>query len=146
MTRFRALVALGLAGSLLLGACTSVHNVLGTRESACFRVIPEARSAVGEGPKFDGVRAISADALLRGVRRRGVKAPARLTAVVHKSTCLVAFTGRFEPSAVRRPWVVRPGPYHYAVVVLLEPSGRLIATVLLPRLAVRFRHTFAFVQ
>jgi len=141
----RALLALGLSGSLATAGCTSVHNVLGTRDSACFRVIPEARGAVGPAAKFAGVRAVSADFLLREARHRRVKAPATLEAAVHKPTCLVAFTGRFQTASVQLPWVPRPGPYRDAIVVLLQRTGRVIATVLLPRLSLRFRHSFAFV-
>ena len=48
----------------LLGGCTAAHNGLGTHDSACFRVYPEARAAVHGHGRFAGERYLPPRALI----------------------------------------------------------------------------------
>ncbi len=130
--------------ALSLGACTSVRNTLGTRDSTCFRVLPEARNAVGRAPRFEGVRALSAGALLEATKRHSIAVPAAIEHALHKATCLVAFAGRFNLRSVLRAWAPRPGPYNVAIVVVIQATTKVVATALLARMPFRFRHSFAF--
>jgi len=52
--------------------------------------------------------------------------------------CLVAYTGNFTAATVQRPAGSPTG--HDAMVVLTTPNTRLLATVVLERLPLQFRH------
>lgn len=54
----------------MLGGCTAARNGLGTRDSACFRVYPEARAAVHGHGRFAGERYLPPRADHRAARRR----------------------------------------------------------------------------
>jgi len=131
-------VALALTMSAVsLAGCTSARNSLGTRDSACFRALPEARSAVGPVAVFAGVRSLQASALVKEVEstpHASRTIPPALTAVEHAATCLVAFKGSFAVDRVSRGWAPLPGPYQGAVVVVRFSNVKLVMTVLLPRL------------
>jgi hypothetical protein len=132
-----------------LAACTSGGSVLGTRDSACFRVLPIARHDVGQAPKFAGVRHLPSSTLLGELRRHhhtpASAVPESLEAN-RSAACLVAFRGLFTPADVDQAWAPRPGPYHVAIVIVDESNDRLLATVLLRSTPLNFSHQFAFQQ
>jgi len=138
--RLAVLVVCWLSAFGLLAGCTSARNLLGPRESACFRVLPEARAAVGEGASFGGVRYLPPRDLVTAVeraRRHGLKVPPALVEVARRATCLVGYRGHFHLSGVKKGWAPLRGPYLYAIVVTNQRSGVVVATVLLHRLPFR---------
>ena len=56
------MLALTIASAALLAGCTSPRNSLGTTDSRCFKVLPEARLAVRGRGRFSGVRYVTLDA------------------------------------------------------------------------------------
>lgn len=133
-----------------LSGCTAARNILGTRASLCFRVLPEARAAVGKEAVFSGVRALPGSDLVRAIRlfHHARRPPEALAHVAGKMTCLVAFRGRFRVSKVAKGWAPVPGPYRGAVVAVLPSSRQVVATVLFPRIprSIRFLHGLAFLS
>lgn len=129
-------------------ACTSGGSVLGTRDSACFRVLPTARRDVGPTPKFAGVRHLPSGVLLADLRRHHQQAgtvPSSLEKN-RSAACLVAFRGSFTPDDVSRSWTPHAGPYRVAIVIVDESNDRILATVLLHSTPLDFTHHFAFQQ
>lgn len=135
------------AAALVLSSCTSVRNSLGTRTGVCFRVLPEARGAVGPSARFNGVRAIPPSQLLAAYEhavKEHVSVPDGLADNLRKATCLVAFRGSFRLSGVKKGWAPEGGPYHAAIVVLLQSDGEVVVTGLFKKVPLRFAHSFAF--
>jgi hypothetical protein len=127
-------LAVTLAGAGLAGCA---HNALNTHDSACFRLIPEGRSSVGPKADFAGVRLLTGGTLVQAVSVMvggHPPVPVLLNARKRQDACLVAFRGRFSPAEVIRPWTPAAGPYSYAVVVVEEKDGRVVATLLARRL------------
>jgi hypothetical protein len=130
-----------------VSACTSGGSILGTRESACFRVLPSARTAVGTAPKFAGVRHLAPGVLLEDLRRHHQASAATVPAALEANrgaACLVAFLGRFTPKDVRQAWAPHAGPYHVAIVIVDEANERVLSTVLLHATPLDFTHKFLF--
>ena len=86
----------------LLGGCTAARNGLGTHDSACFRVYPEAVAAVHRHGHFAGERYLAPRALIIGLH--DVVVPDALQDASRVATCLVAFTGRFTVTDVSSGW------------------------------------------
>lgn len=124
------------------GGCTSPRNVLGPRESACFRVIPAAVRAVGGGARLRGVRDLSPRVLLSARRHRRGVPPAALPPGLRRdrarALCLVGFSGHFAVASVERGFAPWPGPWGFAVVVADPTTGGVVATVLFRRSPLRF--------
>jgi hypothetical protein len=147
-----ALMATLLAGASLgafgaLAGCSSARNLLGHPEGRCFRVLPQARRAVGSVPSFSGVRYLPAGQLVADIKRarqHGVKVPDALGDVASRPTCLVSFKGHFALSAVEKGWAPLPGPYLFAVVVTSQQAGTVVGTVLFHKIPLRFAKVFSF--
>jgi len=77
----------------LLGGCTAARNGLGTRDSACFRVYPEAVAAVHGHGRFAGERYLPPRSLI--IDLHDVVVPDTLQDAARVATCLVAFEGHF---------------------------------------------------
>ena len=133
----RALRVLCLAVALggTLGACSTVHEGLGTSDEPCFSILPKAAQAVGSHGQFEGVRLMKVSA----ISYRVLIADIRSAGTVSGRVCLVDFSGRFTSAGVMAP-EGRPAG-RFAVVVLTYPKGVLVATVLFRRVPVRFAHT-----
>ena len=133
-------VVLALAG--LVGGCTGTRNTLGTHDSACFRVLPEALAAVHGKGHLAGVRYLPAKALI--VELHHVAVPEALTEASRVATCLVAFKGHFSTSEVRRGWSPTGKAGRIAIVVVRQRDLALVATVVLDRVPPRlvFAHVF----
>jgi len=143
-----ALIAVACLGAFgALAGCSSARNLLDHPEGRCFRVLPEARRAVGSAPSFAGVRYLPAGQLVADVkraRRNGVKVPDALADVANRPTCLVSFRGHFSIRTVEKGWAPLSGPYLFAVVVTSEKEGTVIGTVLFHKVPLRFAKVFSF--
>ena len=133
----RGLSALCVAAVLggTLGACSTVHEGLGTSDEPCFSILPKAAQAVGSQGHFDGVRLLKVDAIPYERLTVDIKA----AGITSGRVCLVAFSGHFTSTEVMAPEGRAAG--RFAVVVLVYPKGTLVATVLFRRVPVRFAHT-----
>ncbi len=119
----------------LLAGCTAARNVLGTRESACFRVYPEALAAVHAHGRFAGERYLPPRALI--IELHDVVVPTALKDASRVATCLVAFTGRFTTTNVERGWSPSGEAGRIAIVVVRQHDLVLLATVVLGRIPPR---------
>jgi len=126
----------------LLGGCTAARNGLGTHDSACFRVYPEAVAAVHGHGRFAGERYLPPRALI--IELHGVVVPDALQDVSRVATCLVAFTGRFTVSDVEQGWAPFATAGRIAIVIVRQRDLVLLATVVLNRIPPRlvFAHVF----
>jgi hypothetical protein len=134
-------VTAGLAlsvAALALPGCA--RNTLGTTSSPCFQALPVAKEAVHGRGSFVGVRLVSASEMSKLRRLRGVIDHRSRTPV--RNVCVVGYSGTFRPDQVSRPAGTVPasGVGHFAVVVVSNPQNKLLATVVLQREPVRFRH------
>lgn len=140
--RLRRLVAAALVAAALAG-CTSVHNDLETRDSLCFAALPQARSAIGQAPRFAGVRFVDPAVLrsaLESATRTTVTLPPDLAAASGRGACLVGYRGRFSPKVAARAWRPETGPLVFGIVVLRQSDDRVLAVVLLSAPPLRFSH------
>jgi len=131
------LVALAAVVTLtgLVGGCTTARNGLGTHDSACFRVYPEASAAVHGHGRFAGERYLPPRALI--IELHGVVVPDALQDASRVATCLVAFTGRFTVSDVAQGWAPFATAGRMAIVIVRQRDLVLLATVVLNRIPPR---------
>jgi hypothetical protein len=131
------LVALAAVVTLtgLVGGCTTARNGLGTHDSACFRVYPEALAAVHGHGRFAGERYLPPRALI--IELHGVVVPDALQDASRVATCLVAFTGRFTVSDVAQGWAPFATAGRMAIVIVRQRDLVLLATVVLNRIPPR---------
>jgi len=113
----------------LLGGCTAARNGLGTRDSACFRVYPEAVAAVHGHGRFAGERYLPPRSLI--IDLHDVVVPDTLQDAARVATCLVAFEGHFTTSNVKLGWSPSGLTGRTAVVVIRQRDLVLLATVVL---------------
>ena len=142
LRRTRALLCglVVLAGTL--GGCTATRNGLGTHDSACFRVLPEALAAVHRHGHLAGERYLPPRALILNLPKTTV--PDSLADASKVATCLVAFTGHFKASSVERGWAPSGRAGRIAIVIVRQHDLVLLATVVLVRIPHRlvFAHIF----
>jgi hypothetical protein len=119
----------------LLAGCTASRNGLGTRDSDCFRVYPDAMAAVHGHGRFAGERYLPPRALI--IELHNVVVPDALQDASRVATCLVAFTGRFTTSNVERGWAPSGSAGRIAIVVVRQRDLVLLATVVLGRIPPR---------
>ena len=141
--RWRATSSLArmLAGCVLVASaaagCTSARSNLGTSDSSCFLALPAATKAVGSHGRLVGVHLFTQDDL----RRQDPKLFTQVT--VNGSSmhtfCVLAFTGHFTSTSVSDPEGRAAG--QVAIVVLTKPENKLLGTVILRRLPLRFSHS-----
>jgi hypothetical protein len=135
-----AALAAAWLGAATLAGCTSARNTLGTNSSLCYRALAVARDAVHNKGQFAGVRLVKVSALTHYPHLRS-----ELTArsgTPPRDVCLVSYRGRFRLDQVDRPAGSVPagGVGRFAVVAVSVPRNALMATVVLEREPVRFRH------
>jgi hypothetical protein len=141
-------------------ACAAVRNGLGTSSSVCFRAIPVGRAALTgsisltssvppstASPRsntFVGVRSASQrDIDTFGAQHNYLHAElTKRNGGPIKSLCLVAFRGSFDPGSVHQLLGNVPPPGHrtFAVVVVSEPSNKVLATFLRSKEPISFTH------
>jgi hypothetical protein len=136
------LVAIGLVvvGPMWLAGCTAARDTLGTNSSPCFRALALAEDAVHHRGEFAGVRLVSDSTLSKRSHFESVLKQ-RSTTPLH-DLCLVSYRGSYRPSQVKRPAgkVPASGVGHFAIVAVSTPQNKLLATFVLEKEPVRFRH------
>jgi hypothetical protein len=130
-------LTLVLAAGLLTG-CSAARTGLGTSDESCYLALPTASDAVGHQGHLAGVRKYTLGGL------HGV-APRLYGHLVHdvpkgQSVCLAAYTGHFTASDLTKPFGRQSGTL--AVAVVRTPGNKLLGTLLLTKLPVRFQHMF----
>lgn len=128
-------IVLVLAASLLT-ACSAARIGLGTADESCYMALPTAAKAVGGHGHLEGVRKFTVTSL------HGI-APRLYGRFAHdvpkgKSVCLAAYTGHFTRSKVSKPLGRTTGTL--AVAIVTTPGNELLATLILTKIPVRFRH------
>ena len=124
----------------LLASCSAARTGLGTTDESCYLALPTAAKAVGGHGHLEGVRKYTLGNL-RGVAPRLY---GRLADDVPKgqSVCVAGYTGHFTSSEVSKP-LGRPSGT-LAVAVVTTPANKLLGTLILTKLPVRFEHTHPF--
>jgi hypothetical protein len=136
--RIRTLAgALVLLASLLSG-CSAARTGLGTTDESCYLALPTAAKAVGGHGHLEGVRKYTVGGL-NGVAPRLYS---RLSKDVSKkqTICVAGYTGHFSASEVSKPLGRTSGTL--AVAVVTTPANKLLGTLILTKLPVRFEHLF----
>jgi hypothetical protein len=130
---------LALAASLFAG-CSSARTGLGTADESCYLALPTASKAVGGHAHLAGIRKYTI-ANLKGVAPRLYGA---LADQVPKgqALCIAGYTGHFVASAVTKAMGQSSGKL--AVVVVTTPGNKVLGTLVLTKLPVRFQHTSPF--
>jgi hypothetical protein len=136
-----AAVVAGLAlAASLLASCSSARTDLGTTDESCYLALPTAAKAVGGHGHLEGVRKL-AFASLR------TSAPRLYGQIAHEAAkkqavCVAGYTGHFTASEVSKP-LGRPSGT-LAVAVVTTPGNKLLGTLILTKLPVRFQHVHPF--
>lgn len=144
-TRSRSVVfAAGLVlAASLLASCSSARSDLGTTDESCYLSLPTAARAVGGHGHLDGVRKFTFGDL-HGMAPRLYSQLAHDHLAPKQPVCLAAYTGHFTASEVSKPLGHRSGTSPVAVAVVTTPANRLLGTLILAKLPVRFQHTHPF--
>lgn len=142
LSRARRLGAMAVValGTLSLTGCTAARDTLGTNSSPCFRALALASDAVHDRGVFTGVRLVSASSLAKLQHMDKVLSQRSRTRL--HNLCLVSYRGTFRPDQVKKPAGPIPsaGEGHFAVVVVSTPQNVVLATIVLEKEPVRFRH------
>jgi hypothetical protein len=130
---------LALAAAAFAG-CSSARVGLGTADESCYLALPTAAKAVGGHAHLEGIRKYSIGGL-KGVAPRLYDA---LADQVPKgqAVCIAGYTGDFAASAVTKPLGRSTGKL--AVVVVTRPGNKVLGTLILSKIPVRFQHTHPF--
>ena len=130
-------LALTLSATVLTG-CTSARTNQGTADESCYLALPTAQKAVGGKGHLAGVRKVSLNTL-RGMAPRLY---GHLSDDVpgHQAVCLAAYRGHFTQDEVQKPLGRQSGPL--AVAVVTTPGNKVLGTLILNRIPVRFQHQF----
>jgi len=140
----RLVVTLGLVvAGATLGACTSPRDALGTNASPCFQALPIAAGAVHHRGTLQGVRLIDVNRLGAQDRLRAVlTVPAVAAGHPIRTLCAFSYRGSYTSDQVERPLDGQPSGTvaPYAVVLVSTPQNTLLATFVLAREPLRFRH------
>jgi hypothetical protein len=136
--RIGVLVAGLVLAASLLASCSSARSDLGTTDESCYLALPTAAKAVGGHGHLDGVRKFTFSSL-HGMAPRLY---GQLADDVSKKqqVCLAAYAGHFSAAGVSKPLGHASGML--AVAVVTTPGNRLLGTLILTKLPVRFQHTF----
>jgi hypothetical protein len=142
LSRARRLGAIAVValGTLSVTGCTAARDTLGTNSSPCFRALALASDAVRDRGVFTGVRLVSASTLFKLQHVEKVLSQRSHTRL--HNLCLVSYRGTFRPDQVKEPAGPIPatGEGHFAVVVVSNPQNVVLATFVLEKEPVRFRH------
>jgi hypothetical protein len=142
-TRAGALAAGLVIAASLLASCSSARSDLGTTDESCYLTLPTAARAVGGHGHLEGVRKF-AFSDLHGMAPRLYGRLAHDDLAPKQAVCLAAYTGHFTASQVSKPLAYRSGTSAVAVAVVTTPGNRLLGTLILAKLPVRFGHTHPF--
>ncbi len=122
----------------LLTACSAARTGQGTTDESCYLALPTAAKAIGGHGHLHGIRKFT----LAGLRGVAPRLYTRLADDVpkHQNVCLAAYTGHFTASSVSKPLGRPTGTL--AVAVVTTPGNKLLGTLILTKLPVRFQHIF----
>ena len=146
MTRHAVWRRLGVwAGAAVLAAsvfagCTSARAGLGTSDESCYLALPTASKAVGGHGHLTGIRKYRVQDMKNLAPRLYdyLSDQASKTQVI----CLAGYTGVFSKGMVEKPIGRATGKL--AVVVVTSPGNKVLGTLILKKLPVRFQHTHPF--
>ena len=145
MTAHRGLrrrLGAGVAGLVvaasLLTACSAARTGQGTTDESCYLALPTAAKAIGGHGHLHGVRKFT----LSGLHGVAPRLYTRLVDDIPKgqNVCLAAYTGHFSAASVSKP-LGRPAGT-LAVAVVTTPGNKLLGTLILMKIPVRFQHIF----
>ena len=121
-------------------SCSTARSDFGTTDASCYLALPTAAEAVGGHGHLEGVRKYTLGSL-RNVAPRLYK---RLADDVSKKqgVCIAGYSGHFSASEVSKPLGHPSGTL--AVAVVTTPGNKLLGTLILTKLPVRFQHTHPF--
>jgi hypothetical protein len=139
-TRVASLAAAFVLASSLLAACSTARSDFGTTDASCYLALPTAAKAVGGHGHLEGVRKYTLGTL-RSVAPRLYN---RLADDVSKkqAVCIAGYSGHFSSSDVSKAMGQPSGTL--AVAVVATPGDKLLGTLILTKLPVRFQHTHPF--
>jgi hypothetical protein len=142
MTRNRvaSLAAALVLAATLLASCSTARSDFGTTDASCYLALPTASKAVGGHGHLEGVRKYT----LSSLRNVAPRLYNRLANDVSKKqgVCVAGYSGRFTSSEVAKPLGHLSGTL--AVAVVTTPGNKLLGTLILTKLPVRFQHTHPF--
>lgn len=135
---FTAVLALTASVSLVATSCTSARTNQGTADESCYLSLPKAHKAVGGHGHLAGVRKVSL-ITLRGMAPH-LYGHLSDDLPQHQAVCLAAYKGHFDASEVQKPLGRKSGPL--AVAVVTTPGNKVLGTLILDKIPVRFQHQF----
>ena len=137
VTRWRPGWPASCVAASLLAACSAARTASGTTDESCYLALPTAAKAVGGHGHLRRAQ-VHASSGLRSVAPRLY---GRLADDVPKgqAVCLAGYTGHFNASDVPKP-LGRPSGT-LAVAVVTTPGNKLLGTLILTKIPVRFQHT-----
>jgi hypothetical protein len=135
-----SLAAAFVLAAALLAACSTARSDFGTTDASCYLALPTAAKAVGGHGHLEGVRKYT----LSSLRSVAPKLYKRLADDVTKKqgVCVAGYSGHFTASEVSKPLGDPSGTL--AVAVVTAPGNKLLGTLILTKLPVRFQHTHPF--
>jgi hypothetical protein len=138
--RAGALAAAVVLAASLLASCSSARIDVGTSDESCYLALPTAAKAVGGHGHLEGVRRYT----LSNLRSIAPRLYNRLADDVpgKQSICVAGYSGHFTASEVSKP-LGRPAGT-LAVAVVTTPANKLLGTLILTKLPLRFQHTHPF--
>jgi hypothetical protein len=141
--RVTSVVATFVLAAALCASCSSARSDLGSGDastSSCYLALPTAAKAVGGHGHLEGVRKYS----LSGLRTVAPRLYGRLADDLPKKqgVCVAGYTGHFSATEVQKPLGHPSGTL--AVAVVTTPANKLLGTLILTKLPVRFQQTHPF--
>jgi hypothetical protein len=139
--RITASVAALVLAASLLASCSSARSDFGsTSGSSCYQALPIAAKAVGGHGHLEGVRKYT----LNGLRNVAPRLSKRLAGDLSKKqgVCVAGYTGQFTAAEVEKPLGRSAGTL--AVAVVTTPGNKLLGTLILTKLPVRFQQNHPF--
>jgi hypothetical protein len=138
--RAAVLVTALVLAAALLASCSTARSDVGTTDASCYLALPTAAKAVGGHGHLEGVRKYT----LSSLRSVAPKLYSRLADDVPKKqgVCIAGYSGHFTSSEVSKPLGHPSGTL--AVAVVTTPGNKLLGTLILTKLPVRFQHTHPF--
>jgi hypothetical protein len=139
-SRVCSLAATLVLAAMLFASCSTARSDFGTTDASCYLALPTAAKAVGDHGHLEGVRKYS----LSSLRSVAPKLYNRLSDDLSKkqSLCIAGYSGHFTSSEVSKPLGDPSGTL--AVAVITAPGNKLLGTLILTKLPVRFEHSHPF--
>lgn len=140
ITRVASMAAALVLAATLLASCSSARTDFGTNDASCYLELPTATQAVGGHGHLEGVRKYT----LSGLRNVAPRLYDRLAKDVSKKqgVCIAGYTGHFTAAEVTKAMGRPSGTL--AVAVVTTPGNKLLGTLILTKIPVRFQHTHLF--